>query len=290
MGSEHVMKATLAKLILLVLAVTVTGIEAQQRLSGQVVDAATGKVVKAPVIEVRRLTNQRRNASEVIPVDANASFSFPLSSDVKFVRVSAEGYVPRTYSIADLRSEGLNKLALDAGEVVVGQLLDDKSDRPVEGDVMLTSGQRNQEMASIRSGPDGYFSHRVAAGSVRVLARAEGYSTTQRTVSVPAAAPLVFRLKRNAQLEGRIETAAGDGVPNAKLRFRPLELGSPVWIEAISKPDGSFVVLNLAADVAYEVLFVAAGCDALPVSRVRLAAGEQRRDYRLVAPSCPAAD
>lgn len=280
------MKATLARLLLLVLAVT--GIEAQQRLSVQVVDAATGDVIKAPVIEVRRLTNERRHASEVIPVDANASFSLSLSSDIRFLRVSAEGYVPRTYSIAELRREGLNKIALDAGELVVGQLLDDESGGPLQGDVMLTSGGRNQEMASIRSGPDGHFSHRVAAGSVRVLARAEGYSTTQRVVSVPATSPLVVRLKRNAQLEGRIETTAGDGVPNARLRFRPLELGSPFWIEAISKPDGSFVVLNLAADVAYEALLVVAGCDPLPLSRVRLAAGEQRRNYRLVARSCPA--
>lgn len=114
-----------------------------------------------------------------------------------------------------------------APEATISGRVIDALGGPVPGAVVDALGEHSREpIASTVTASDGAFELRTPPGSLRVVARASGYSTEQRHALAPTT-ELTLSLAPATRIFGRVTDAANAPVPGAMVHARPMRrLGS----------------------------------------------------------------
>jgi hypothetical protein len=92
----------------------------------------------------------------------------------------------------------------------------------LQGDITVIEAGSEIRVSSYETDSQGSFSFSALAGqSITVVAKADGYISSERQVSVGVAAPrLVFSLSLSGQVSGRVIDQSGKAVPEAIVRVR----------------------------------------------------------------------
>lgn len=139
------------------------------------------------------------------------------------------------------------ELVLDPGLRLTGSIRD-RSDRPLRGSVFATlEGGRFPEhgdLASVGSDDSGTFLLLgLRAGRWTLRAQAGDHLSEERTLELPSAEPVVFRLERGSSLAGRVVDELGEPVPGAVVAAHHFDGQGGM---ARTSADGSFAIRELS--------------------------------------------
>ena len=176
------------------------------------------------------------------------------------------------------------ELVLDPGLRQGGTLLDQEG-RPLAGHVSATTGPgplpAAGDFTTARADASGAFVLLgLRPGRWTFRAQSEGYLGETRTLELPLAEPLVFRLRRGAALLGRVEDELGQPVADALVAAHHFEGQGGL---ARSAADGSFAVRGLSPGTLL-VLASRAGEVSAVRRELTLASEEERAGFVLVLP------
>lgn len=272
--------------IAMLVTLSVATLHGQDATVVDVIDRATFRPLAEARVTVETIDGRGRSTWTTSEMAGDASATIALGAGVRHVRFEAAGYVSQTLAVATFRQGRRQSVSLEPALTLRGRLVDESTGGGVAGDVLVGYGSSRQEFHSVRTTPGGDFVLEVPAGRLRIVSRADGYSVAQVILEqVPTAAQQLL-LKRSGTIAGVLLDANGEPIERGRVKLLPLGDRTPFGTEATTYTGGQFVLQSVAADTAYDVVASGQGCPAKTVSRVRLAAGEQRKAVRWVLADC----
>ncbi|MEO1369664.1 MAG: hypothetical protein AAFX50_20990, partial [Acidobacteriota bacterium] len=187
---------------------------------------------------------------------------------------------------ADAAAETLD-MTMEAVEMMSGVVVDGADRRPIPGALVVPSQLPQHSVFTDKNG-----TYTVEARRQFLYAAAPGYRVTQTRAAGSQTEAPTLALEPAAELVGRVVDGEGEPVAGASFRTRAISESRRYWGtggETVSRPDGSFHIRGLPADVPLELRVESAGHIAQKKNLEPLRAGEVRGDLEFqLAPTLAA--
>jgi hypothetical protein len=227
----------------------------------------------APAPNLEIMFHSRGGGRSVMFAGRPSSTSSPVSGpQVNRARTREDGSYelfveqPGEYSVSSTRPDGsrLPSRSLEVpdtetfvfdldfgGTPVLGRVVDEETEEPIAGASVIAGPAKpgsGASSASAMTGPEGSFQIEIEPGEYKLHARAEGYGTVMKDLSVGSTSPpdVVLELPVGRTISGRVVDETGRGVRDVYVTGRTGD-EIPMTGFARTMADGFFLMEQLAA-------------------------------------------